>query len=108
MSWNLPPELYKAQDSSDALCLAHHPINDLSWLRSARIQELDLLVHGSSPKGVEQLKKLKWLSLDDVTRLQGFDHLPELTFFALDLSRSQIKDLSELGQLTNLSTLSIN
>lgn len=62
-SWGLPPELLHLQRYLDALNISV-TVNDIDWLRSARLRELRFTLNGSDVGGLRKLKQLTTLTLD--------------------------------------------
>jgi Leucine-rich repeat (LRR) protein len=111
-SWGLPPELFALQHELDGLEIGS--INEGDWLRSTRLRELSVRFTGSSLAGLEQLKGLTTLTLDEtysgITSLDlaGLEQLKGLTTLTLHLSNSDITSLAGLEQLKGLTILSLD
>ncbi len=111
-SWGLPRELFVMQNNADKIEIRSHKVNDLKWLRSARVKELYVTFNGSDMAGLEQLKGLTSLTLDlgssQVTSLAGLKQLKGLTSLTLDLGHSQVTSLAGLEQLKRLTSLTLD
>jgi DNA-binding winged helix-turn-helix (wHTH) protein len=87
MSRNLPATVFIAQNSIQALNFAVHTVNDFAWLQNNSVQEITIGFDGSS--------------------LRHLSNAKALTALSLDLRNSQVKDLAELGELSNLKSLTL-
>jgi hypothetical protein len=107
-SWGLPSDLFSLQDKVDALAIGQS-VNDVSWLRSARLQDVDLKYSGENLKGIEELRNLTSLSVEptgprivDWTHLSTMKALKSLT---LNLKFQREQTLNGLEGLSNLESL---
>jgi internalin A len=112
VSWGLPPGLFVMQNKVDELDIRQHPVNDFSWLRSARLKELAIAFNGSHLAGLEQLKGLTSLTLDlaysHVGNLEGLKQLKGFTSLTLDLRNSPVTSLAGLEQIKGLTALTLD
>jgi hypothetical protein len=108
-SWGLPPELFKAQHDVDEISLLQ-PVNDLVWLRSTRLKQLEFDFNGSSLAGLEKLRGLTSLDLRSyrITNLAELEKLQGLNSLTLHLRDSQIASLGGLENLRGLNSLTLD
>jgi hypothetical protein len=84
--WGLSPALFECQREADAIEIKGG-VTDVGWLRSRRTAELHLQFSGFDLAPLQRLTGLKRLDLN--------------------LTQSNVKDLTELGKLTGLTELSL-
>jgi hypothetical protein len=100
-SWGITPNLFNVQHALNRLDIQSR-INDLTWLRSTRLQELRVASFGSpSFQGAEYLDGLTSLSIEagvmkDLKGLETLKHLRSLSFGFAGLPTKDLKRLETL------------